>query len=66
MFSRHIANLLPFYGRSREPVIRAGVHTGAELLVFDPLHRSDAVEDAHMLILEPTGAEEIGTAGVSA
>ena len=58
VFSRHIANLLPFYGRSRGTGHPGLVffNRGAEPLVFDPLHRSDRKKNAHMLILGPTGA----------
>ncbi|MCP5348398.1 MAG: conjugative transfer ATPase [Gammaproteobacteria bacterium] len=58
MFSRHIANLLPFYGRSRGTGHPGLVfyNRGAEPLVFDPLHREDRKKNAHMLILGPTGA----------
>tara|TARA_R110001592_G_scaffold261196_2_gene526036 strand:+ start:4358 stop:7111 length:2754 start_codon:yes stop_codon:yes gene_type:complete len=58
VFSRHIANLLPFYGRSRGTG-RPGLvfyNRGAEPLVFDPLHQDDRKKNAHMLILGPTGA----------
>ncbi|RLA57579.1 MAG: conjugative transfer ATPase, partial [Gammaproteobacteria bacterium] len=58
VFSRHIANLLPFYGRSRGTGHPGLVfyNRGAEPLVFDPLHRDDRKKNAHMLILGPTGA----------
>jgi conjugative transfer ATPase len=58
IFSRHIANLLPFYGRSRGTGHPGLVfyNRGAEPLVFDPLHRDDRKKNAHMLILGPTGA----------
>ena len=58
IFSRHIANLLPFYGRSRGTDHPGLVfyNRGAEPLVFDPLHREDRKKNAHMLILGPTGA----------
>jgi conjugative transfer ATPase len=58
VFSRHIANLLPLYGRSRGTGHPGLVffNRGAEPLVFDPLHRSDRKKNAHMLILGPTGA----------
>ena len=58
MFSQHIANLLPVYGRSRGTG-RPGLtffNRGAEPLVFDPLHAEDRKKNAHMLILGPTGA----------
>ncbi|MDE0250025.1 MAG: conjugative transfer ATPase, partial [Gammaproteobacteria bacterium] len=58
VFSRHIANLVPFYGRSRGTGHPGLVffNRGAEPLVFDPLHRDDRKKNAHMLILGPTGA----------
>jgi conjugative transfer ATPase len=58
IFSRHIANLLPFYGRSRGTGHPGLVfyNRGAEPLVFDPLHSDDRKKNAHMLILGPTGA----------
>ncbi|NIB44053.1 conjugative transfer ATPase [Pseudomaricurvus alkylphenolicus] len=58
VFSRHVANLLPFYGRSRGTGHPGLVfyNRGAEPLVFDPLHPDDRKKNAHMLILGPTGA----------
>ena len=58
VFSRHIANLLPVYGRSRGTGHPGLVffNRGAEPLVFDPLHSADRKKNAHMLILGPTGA----------
>ncbi|WP_372798574.1 conjugative transfer ATPase [Litorivivens sp.] len=58
VFSRHIANLVPFYGRSRGTGHPGLVfyNRGAEPLVFDPLHRDDRKKNSHMLILGPTGA----------
>ncbi len=58
VFSRHIANLLPVYGRSRGTGHPGLVffNRGAEPLVFDPLHPDDRKKNAHMLILGPTGA----------
>ena len=58
VFSRHVANLLPLYGRSRgtgHPGLTF-FNRGAEPLVFDPLHSADRKKNAHMLILGPTGA----------
>ncbi len=56
VFSSHIANLVPFYGRSRGTGHPGLVffNRGAEPLVFDPLR--DRKKNAHMLILGPTGA----------
>ncbi len=58
VFSRHVANLLPVYGRSRGTGHPGLVffNRGAEPLVFDPLHSDDRKKNAHMLILGPTGA----------
>lgn len=58
VFSRHTANLMPFYGRSRGTGHPGLVfyNRGAEPLVFDPLHQDDRKKNAHMLILGPTGA----------
>ena len=58
LFSRHIANLMPFHGRSRGTANPGLVfyNRGAEPLVFDPLNREDRQKNAHMLILGPTGA----------
>lgn len=58
MFSSHIANLLPVYGRSRGTGHSgfAFFNRGAEPLVFDPLHPDDRKKNGHMLILGPTGA----------
>ncbi len=58
MFSSHVANLLPVYGRSRGTGNSGLVffNRGAEPLVFDPLHSEDRKKNGHMLILGPTGA----------
>lgn len=58
VFSRHTANLMPFYGRSRGTGHPGLVfyNRGAEPLVFDPLNQDDRKKNAHMLILGPTGA----------
>ena len=58
MFSQHIANILPVYGRSRGTG-RPGLtffNRAAEPLCFDPLHPVDRKKNAHTLILGPTGA----------
>ena len=50
LFSQHIANLLPVYGRSRvtgHPGLTF-FNRGAEPLVFDPLHAEDRKKNAHM------------------
>ena len=58
VFSRHTANLLPLYGRSKGTGHPGLVffNRGAEPLTFDPLYRQDRKKNAHMLILGPTGA----------
>ena len=58
VFSSHVANLLPVYGRSKGTGHPGLVffNRGAEPLSFDPLHRADRKKNAHMLILGPTGA----------
>ena len=58
VFSSHVANLLPLYGRSRGTGHPGLVffNRGAEPFAFDPLHREDRKKNAHMLILGPTGA----------
>jgi conjugative transfer ATPase len=58
VFSSHIANLAPLYGRSRGTGHPGFVffNRGAEPMVFDPLQREDRKKNAHMLILGPTGA----------
>ncbi|MBT8144085.1 MAG: conjugative transfer ATPase, partial [Gammaproteobacteria bacterium] len=58
VFSRHLASLLPVYGRSRGTGNPGLVffNRGAEPLVFDPLNASDRKKNAHTLILGPTGA----------
>ena len=66
VFSRHTANLLPVYGRSRGTGHPGLVffNRGAEPLVFDPLHREDRKKNAHMLILGPDRGRQVGTAGL--
>jgi len=58
VFSRHAANLLPLYGRSRGSGHPGLVfyNRGAEPMAFDPLNPEDRKKNAHMLILGPTGA----------
>ena len=58
IFTRHLANLVPVYGRARGTAHPGLVffNRGAEPLVFDPLHPADRKKNAHMLILGPTGA----------
>lgn len=58
VFSKHIANLLPLYGRSTGTGHHGMVffNRGAEPLTFDPLNKFDRKKNAHSLILGPTGA----------
>ena len=58
MFTKHVANLLPVYGRSRGTGNSGFVffNRGAEPLTFDPLNAADRKKNGHMLILGPTGA----------
>lgn len=63
VFSRHIANLLPVYGRSTGTG-NPGVcffNRGAEPFCFDPLNHEDRKKNAHMLIVGPTGAGKSAT-----
>lgn len=63
VFSSHIANLLPLYGRARGSG-RPGFcffNRGGEPLLFDPLHKAERKKNAHMLILGPTGAGKSAT-----
>ncbi|MCX7114289.1 MAG: hypothetical protein NTX45_30315 [Proteobacteria bacterium] len=56
MFARHIANLLPLYGRSTGTG-KPGMlffNRGGEPVQFDPI--ADRKSNAHMLILGPTGS----------
>lgn len=58
VFSKHIANLLPLYGRSTGTGHHGMIffNRGAEPLSFDPLNKYDRKKNAHALILGPTGA----------
>ena len=58
VFAKHVANLLPLYGRQRGTG-RSGLvffNRGAEPFEFDPLNSDDRKKNAHMLVLGPTGA----------
>jgi conjugative transfer ATPase len=57
-FTRDSASLLPLYGRSRGTGNPGFLfyNRGGEPFSFDPLHREDRKQNAHMLILGPTGA----------
>jgi len=57
-FTRDSASLLPLYGRSCGTGNPGFLfyNRGGEPFTFDPLHREDRKQNAHMLILGPTGA----------
>ena len=58
IFSQHIANIAPVYGRSTgtgHPGLLF-FNRGAEPLMFDPLNFHDRKKNAHALIIGPTGA----------
>lgn len=63
IFSKHIANMLPLYGRSTGTGNPGLVffNRGAEPLVFDPLNINDRKKNAHALIIGPTGAGKSAT-----
>ena len=63
IFSKHIANMLPVYGRSTGTGHPGMVfyNRGAEPLVFDPLNYKDRKKNAHALIIGPTGAGKSAT-----
>ena len=58
MLARHVASLLPVYGRSRGKGKPGFVffNRGAEPLCFDPLATDDRKKNAHLLVLGPSGA----------
>jgi len=63
IFTKHIANLAPVYGRSTgtgNPGLLF-FNRGAEPLVFDPLNFHDRKKNAHALIIGPTGAGKSAT-----
>ncbi|MCK5191532.1 MAG: conjugative transfer ATPase, partial [Methylococcales bacterium] len=63
IFSKHIANIAPVYGRSTgtgHPGLLF-FNRGAEPLVFDPLNFHDRKKNAHALIIGPTGAGKSAT-----
>ncbi len=63
IFSKHIANIAPVYGRSTgtgHPGLLF-FNRGAEPLVFDPLNFNDRKKNAHALIIGPTGAGKSAT-----
>ena len=58
VFSRHIASLLPVYGRSKgtdHPGLMY-FNRGGEPLLVDPFNKYDRKKNAHALIIGPTGA----------
>ena len=58
VFSSDLANLLPFYGRSRGTGNPGLVffNRGGEPLTFDPLNKKDRAKNAFGLVLGPPGA----------
>ena len=63
IFAKHIANMLPVYGRSRgtgHPGLLF-FNRGAEPLTFDPLNIQDRKKNGHQLIIGPTGAGKSAT-----
>ncbi len=63
IFSRHIANMAPIYGRSTGTGNPGMLffNRGAEPLMFDPLNFHDRKKNAHALIIGPTGAGKSAT-----
>jgi len=58
VFSRHIASMLPVYGRSKgtdHPGLMY-FNRGGEPLLVDPFNNQDRKKNAHALIIGPTGA----------
>lgn len=58
VFSRHIASLLPLFGRSKgtdNPGLMY-FNRGGEPLLVDPFNNDDRKKNAHALIIGPTGA----------
>ncbi|OIX95213.1 conjugative transfer ATPase [Serratia fonticola] len=63
-FVQHLAHLVPLYGRASgtgHPGY-SFFNRGGGLVTFDPLTKQDRQENAHMLILGPTGAGKSATA----
>jgi len=62
-FSRDIAALAPFYGRSTGTGNPGFLffNRGGEALTFDPLNRHDRKQNGHLLMLGPTGAGKSAT-----
>ncbi len=63
MFSKHIANMAPVYGRSTGTGNPGMLffNRGAEPLMFDPLNFYDRKQNAHALIIGPTGSGKSAT-----
>lgn len=63
IFSKHIANMAPVYGRSTGTGNPGMLffNRGAEPLMFDPLNFHDRKKNAHALIIGPTGAGKSAT-----
>ncbi len=63
IFSKHIANMAPVYGRSTGTGYPGLLffNRGAEPLMIDPLNINDRKKNAHALIIGPTGAGKSAT-----
>ncbi len=63
IFSKHIANMAPIYGRSTGTGNPGMLffNRGAEPLMFDPLNFHDRKKNGHALIIGPTGAGKSAT-----
>ncbi|MFW7525615.1 conjugative transfer ATPase [Vibrio ostreicida] len=58
MFSQHIANMMPVFGRGKGSG-NPGIcfwNRGGEPMCFDPLNPDDRAKNAHLLIFGPTGS----------
>lgn len=63
MYTHHLANLLPVYGRSvgtGNPGILA-FNRGGEGFMFDPLLQGDRTKNGHLFLFGPTGAGKSAT-----
>jgi len=58
IYSHHLANILPLYGRSRGTGNPGTVsyNRGGEPVLFDPMKPGDRAKNAHLFIFGPTGA----------
>lgn len=63
IFSKHIANMAPVYGRSTGTGYPGLLffNRGTEPLMIDPLNINDRKKNAHALIIGPTGAGKSAT-----